>query len=447
MAPSRALQRAVKQRQYVRAAELALESRANREFLLKLHDADFWKRVSRDCFGRDRFLDAFCDKIDWDVVSASPLTVATAKAFANRLNWELVSRQPFLRQEFIYEMGERLDLRVISANYNNLSLAVQQRHAAALDWRRVVLSHTMIDEWFQSPIAEHIDFKLVAKHKRLNRAHFGAPHCMSKIDLTTYMSDPRKISDALILHCLREGRAELRAAAAAVPWADHMRVFDKYPALADTLREWGVPAWSAASAPPAYYMRPLPAAFERDFVRTGYWDKFVSYATVTTSDASATFALMVFDNFKSHVDWDQLQAAGRFVNLPVLFRANEPIVTLGASDEQVRAAYGRFVGAGADGEHIIPMHMSVRDAYFKRRLVQPCASQCEHDKARACERVLDLNGGEALLNWNLLSATQPVCPFNQRQLQNANAQTYHRDNPHFVQQVYEMMIAAQMNIN
>ncbi|AKR14198.1 tryptophan repeat gene family protein [Dasychira pudibunda nucleopolyhedrovirus] len=456
MAPTRALRLALKKQDYARAADLAIESRANRLFLLDYHDPDFWACVSRNCYNRDKFLSAFGDKIDWNEVSASPLTTATARTFAAKLNWARVSRQPFLRQQFIYEFGDRLDMQVVSATYNNLSLAVQQKFAAALNWNRVVLSHYMLPEWFEPPICDFINFDAVAKHKHLDKSYINAPHCINKINLGVYMRNINKISDALIVYCLREGRVhELRAVSGAVPWADHMRVFDEYPGLANTLRlDWAsVSAWTAACAPPAHHFRrSWPAAFEREFVNSTYWDKFIEYASGTTSAASAAFALFLFDNFKSRVDWRRLQVGDRFVNLAALHRARGPLVALEAAgdDERVWRAYGRFVSGGdaAHCELLIPINMSVRDAYRKMPLVQACASQHEHDKARTCERRIALNGGEdALLNWNLLSATQQVCPFNLRHLQNANAQTYRRDNPHYVQDVYEKMIAAQMNIN
>ncbi|QDL57062.1 hypothetical protein QKQ66_gp123 [Dione juno nucleopolyhedrovirus] len=458
MTPTCALRLAIKRRDYARVATLALESRANRLFLLSYQDLDFWRCVSRNCYNNDRFLTVFGDKVDWDEVSANPLTIITAKTFASKLNWARVSRQKFLRQRFIYELGDRLDLRVVSANYNNLSLAVQQKFAAHLDWERIVVSHSMLREWFERPICDHINFDTVSKHKHLSKWHINTPHCINRINLKVYMNNVNKISDALIVYCLREGRVqELKTASAAVPWTDHMHVFDEYPGLVDTLRiDWAtVPEWNAACAPPAYYFRHnMPDAFERQFVDSTYWEKFIDYASSTTNAASAAFALMLFDNFKLRLDWGQLQVSDRFVNLAALHRTHGPLVTLDEAhrdDDKVWRAYGRFVNgkdATANCEHLIPMGMNVRDAYYKMALVQACVSQREHDEARTCEQRFALNGGEdALLNWNLLSATQQICPFNLRHLQNANSQTYKRDNPHYVQDVYEKMVAAQMNID
>ncbi|BBU37596.1 hypothetical protein [Choristoneura diversana nucleopolyhedrovirus] len=457
MAPTRALRFALNKKDYARVADLAMLSRANRTFLLDYQDPDFWTRVSRICYNRDQFLTAFRDKINWDEVSASPLTLATARAFGTKLNWALVSRQTYLRQQFIYEFGDRLDLQIVSANYNNLSLAVQQKFAAALNWNCVVFSHSMLPEWFESPISDHINFIAVAKHKHLDKSYINTPNCINKIDLNVYMRNTNKISDALIIYCLREGRVhELKTVSGNVPWANHMDVFDEYPGLADTLRlDWAtVPTWTTACAPPAYYFRRcMPNGFEREFVNSAYWDKFIEYASGTLSVASAAFALLLFDNFKSRLDWNRLQASDNFINLPALHRAHGPLVALEAAgdDDKVWRAYGRFVRGGqcvVDTEDLIPMNMSVRDAYHKMALVQACTSQREHDDARTCERRMALNGGEdALLNWNMLSATQQVCPFNLRHLQNVNARTYRRDNPHYVQDVYERIIAAQMNLD
>lgn len=434
-----------------------MESRANRLFLLDYQDPDFWARVSRNCYNRDRFLTVFCDKVDWNEVSANAITTATAKTFADKLNWALVSRRPFLRQQFIYEFGERLDLQLLSTTYTNLSLAVQQKFAAVLNWDRIVPSHSMLREWFESPICNYINFNTVAKLKHLNKLYINTPHCINKINLNVYMENASKISDALIIYCLREGRVqELQAVSGAVLWTDHMNVFDEYPGLADTLRaDWGtVPAWTAACAPPAYYFRKrMPNAFERDFVNSAYWDKFIDYASGTTNAFSAAFALLLFDNFKGRLDWNRLQVSGRFVNLAALQRAHGPLVALkdaGDDDDAVWRAYGKFVAnnGAVNSEHLIPINMSVRDAYCKMALVQACGTQREHDEARTCERRIELNGGEdVLLNWNLLSATQQVCPFNLRHMQNVNAQTYRRSNPHFVQNVYEIMVVTQMNIN
>lgn len=81
-------------------------------------------------------------------------------------------------------------------------------------------------------------------------------------------------------------------------------------------------------------------------------------------------------------------------------------------------------------------------------LVEPCATQQEHDSVETCSAIFKLNGGEeGLLNWNLLSATQPICPFNLRHLQNVNANTYRNKNNHFMEDVYEQMVAIQMNNN
>lgn len=457
MAPTRALRLALIKQDYMRVTDLAIESRANRLFLMDYQDLDFWTRVSRYCYNRNRFLTVFCDKVDWNEVSANAITTATAKTFADKLNWAIVSRRPFLQQQFIYQFGERLDLQLVSTKYNNLSLAVQQKFAAVLNWDCIVPSHSMLREWFESPICDHINFITVAKHKHLDKSYINTPHCIGKIDLNVYMQDTSKISDALIIYCLREGRVqELQAASGAVLWADHMNVFDEYPGLSDTLRsDWAtVPAWTAACAPPAYYFRKrIPDAFERDFVNSAYWNKFIDYASTTTNTASAAFALLVFDNFKNRLDWNRLQVSGHFVNLAALQRAQKPLVPLkeaGDDDDAVWRAYGKFVNnnGASDSEHLIPITMSVRDAYFKMALVQACGTQREHDEARTCERRIELNGGEeVLLNWNLLSATQQVCPFNLRHMQNVNAQTYRRDNPHYVQNVYEIMIATQMNIN
>nr|ALR71188.1 hypothetical protein AGNV_126 [Anticarsia gemmatalis multiple nucleopolyhedrovirus]ALR71346.1 hypothetical protein AGNV_126 [Anticarsia gemmatalis multiple nucleopolyhedrovirus]ALR71504.1 hypothetical protein AGNV_126 [Anticarsia gemmatalis multiple nucleopolyhedrovirus] len=457
MAPSRSLQRAIKQNQHVRVADLALETKANRLFLLlDCHSKEFWMDVSRNCYNRDRFLAAFANKVDWNAVSASPLTIATARTFADKLNWAIVSRQSHLTQQFIYEMGERMDMQIVSANYNNLSLAVQQKYAAILNWNYIVPSHCMLREWFDSPISDYICFDLVAKYKHLNRLHINTPHCITKINLNVYMQNLNKVSDALIIYCLREGRVqELKAISGTIPWADHMYVFDEYPGLVETLHaDWAtVTTWNFNNAPPAFYIRQhlTGDAFKREFVATAYWNKFINYATGTQNAASAAFALMVFDNFKSQLDWETLLPSDRFVNLAALHRMNGPLVAFDAADDlKVWRAYGKFV-SGSDVQeckHIIPMNMNVRDAYHKMTLVQACMSQREHDDARTCERLMALNGGEeAVLNWNMLSATQQVCPFNLRHLQNVNAQTYRRDNPHFVQQVYEMMIAAQMNLN
>ncbi|AGR57151.1 hypothetical protein [Choristoneura rosaceana nucleopolyhedrovirus] len=458
MAPTRALRIALNNQDYMRVTDLAMTSRANRAFLLDYQNPDFWTRVSRTCYNRDRFLTAFRDKVNWDEVSTNPLTMATARAFAAKLNWALISRQTFLRQQFIYEFGDRLDLEIVSANYNNLSLAVQQKFAAALNWNRVVFSHSIIPEWFESPISDYINFIAVAKHKHLDKSYINTPHCINKIDLNVYMRDTNKISDALIIYCLREGRVqELKAVSGSVPWTKHMNVFDEYPGLADTLRvDWTIVlTWTADCAPPAYYFRycmPNLWLFEHEFVNSAYWDQFIEYASGTTSAASAAFALFLFDNFKLRLDWNRLQESDRFVNLPALHRAHGPLVAFTAAGDDVRVwrAYGKFVRVDKcvlNSEHLIPMNMSVRDAYHKMALVQACVSQREHDEARTCERRMTLNGGEdALLNWNMLSATQQVCPFNLRHLQNVNAQTYRRDNPYYVQDVYERIIAAQMNI-
>ncbi|AAK85594.1 hypothetical protein [Epiphyas postvittana nucleopolyhedrovirus] len=457
MVCSRALLRAIKQHDYAHVINLALKTRANREYLLGCQDENFWNELSRNCYNRDRFLTAFSDKINWHEVSAHPITIATAKTFVKRLEWSVVSQQTLLKQQFIYELGEHLNLQLVSKNYNNLTLAIQQKYAAVLNWKCIVFSHNMLPEWFENPIAEYIDFDSVSKHKHLNRYYINTPHCINKINLSVYMQQPNKINDLLIIYCLREGRVkELKAASALISWANHMLVFDQYPALVNTLcTDWiTVPTWNANSAPPAYYFRHLlvPNTFENDFVNTTYWDKFIEYATNTQNVASAAFALMLFDNFKTRVDWNILQLSDRFVNLPVLYRTNEPLVALDAArnDEKVWRAYSVFInGHGAQNmNNIIPMNMNVRDAYYTMTLVQPCASQQEHDKERVCERVMAHNGGEdALLNWNLLSATQPVCCFNLRHLQNVNTHTYRRDNPHFVQDVYDKMVAAQMNIN
>lgn len=81
-------------------------------------------------------------------------------------------------------------------------------------------------------------------------------------------------------------------------------------------------------------------------------------------------------------------------------------------------------------------------------LVKPCATQQEHDNVETCSAIFKLNGGEeGLLNWNLLSATQPICPFNLRHLKNVNANTYRNKNNYFMENVYEQMVAIQMNNN
>lgn len=440
----------------MRVLNLAFESKANRRFLFDYTNTDFWTCLSRNCYNRDRFLTVFRDKMDWNEISASPITSATGRIFVTRLNWAIVSRQTCLRHHFIYEFGDHLDMQVISANYDNLPLAVQQKFAAVLNWDRIVFSHFMLREWFESPISDYINFEAVAKYKQLDKSYINTPHCINRINLNIYMRDMNKISDALIIYCLREGRVqELKVASATVPWADHMHVFDEYPGLADTLqKDWAtVPTWNSACAPPAYYFKQgVPAAFESEFVNSSYWDKFIKYASSTTNVYSAAFALFLFDNFKSRLDWRQLQISDRFVNLSVLHRACEPLLDVAATgaDNKVWQVYGKFVKNGnmTDCEHIIPINMSVRDAYHKMTLVQACASQIEHNNLRTCESRIIINGGEdALLNWNLLSATQQVCPFNVRHLQNVNIQTYRRENPHYVQNVYEMMVAAQMNIN
>jgi hypothetical protein len=456
MTPTRSLRHAVKQQHYLKIVELAIKTRTNREFLLQ-QDDDFWTRISRNCFDNDRFLTEFCDKLDWNVISASKISIATASAFATKLNWTIVSRQAGLQQEFIYKLGDYLDLKIVSANYNNLSVAIQQKYAASLNWNFIVISHTMLKEWFESPIADYIDFDLVAKYKHLNKWHFNTPQCMSKIDLNVYLRNLNKVSDTLILYCLREGRVqELKAVSGNIVWADHMFVFDDYPALAETLRtDWAtVSAWNGSNAPPIYFIRHhLTYTFEQDFVNNNYWDKFINYATSTTYVASAAFALLVFDNFKSRVDWSLLQFSDRFINLAVLYRMNGPIINLNEfnNDAQVWRAYGKFVNNDGNNkicEHIIPINMNVRDAYFKMILIQPCASQQEHDEKQTCDRFIALNGGkEAMLNYNLLSKTQPLCPFNMLHLENVNVQTYRRENPYFIQDIYEKMVVVQMNIN
>lgn len=127
MAPTQVLQRALKQKEYIKIIELAVKSPNNRVYLLNLQDDTFWKRISRECYGRVDFIHVFRNKLDWKIISISPLSITIANRFKSHLIWSLVSEQKFLTQDFILAFGDLLDMEEISKNYNNLSLSVQQK--------------------------------------------------------------------------------------------------------------------------------------------------------------------------------------------------------------------------------------------------------------------------------------------------------------------------------
>ncbi|AFO09992.1 hypothetical protein Bomanpvs2gp022 [Bombyx mandarina nucleopolyhedrovirus S2] len=463
MAPTQGLQRALKQKEYIKIIELAVKSPNNRVYLLNLQDDTFWKRISRECYGRADFIHVFRNKLDWKIISILPLSITIANRFKSHLIWSLVSEQKFLTQDFILAFGDLLDMEEISKNYNNLVLSVQQKYAHKLNWKRIVASHILLKEWFKEPIKQYIDYDYVFKYKHLNAALINDASCMENVNLSAYMQDCVKISDALILYCLREGRVqELKLIAHSIPWSDHMLVFDEYPGLVNTLHsDWKcIDKWTTFNAPPAYYIRHMFAhpefrnEFEEKF-NDQYWRKLINYTVITNVRASAAFNLMLFQNYKNRVDWTELQQCNQFLNLGVLYRAPFPRVDLQAvprfDDEKLWKAYGRHLKLNSDecdDPQIIPLNMNVKTAYHKMILVKPCATQQEHDNVETCSAIFKLNGGEeGLLNWNLLSATQPICPFNLRHLKNVNANTYRNKNNYFMETVYEQMVAIQMNNN
>ncbi|ABL75973.1 Mv-ORF21 peptide [Maruca vitrata nucleopolyhedrovirus] len=462
MAPTQALQRALKQKEYIKIIELAVKSLKNRHYLLDFQDNMFWKSISRECYGRVDFIYVFRNKLDWKIVSKSPLSITIANRFKLNLIWSLVSEQKFLTQDFILAFGDLLDMEEISKNYNNLSLSVQQKYAHRLNWKHIVTNHTLLKEWFQEPIKRYINYDYVCKYKHLNVALMNDARCMELVNLSVYMQDCVKISDALILYCLREGRVqELKAIADNIVWSDHMLVFDEYPGLANTLHsDWKcIDKWTAFNSPPAYYIKHMFVnsefrnGFEENF-NAQYWNKLINYTVITNVRASAAFNLMLFQNYKNRIDWTELQQCNQFLNLGVLYRAQFPRIDLQSigriDDETLWKAYGchlKLNSDDCDDPQIIPLHMSVKTAYHKMILVEPCATQQEHDITETCSAIFKLNGGEEeLLNWKLLSATQPICPFNLRHLQNVNINIYRNKNNHFVEDVYKQIIATQINM-
>lgn len=258
MKPTQALQRALKQNQYTKIIELVVKSPNNRAYLLNLNNIAFWERISRECFNCVNFIYMFRNKLNWKTISKSPLSITTASKFKTHLIWSVVSEQKFLQQKFILMFGDLLNLEEICKNYNNLSLAVQQKYAHKLNWNRIVSSHVLKKEWFQEPIKQYINFDYVCKYKHLNVAILNDLFCMENINLAIYMQNCNRISDALILYCLREGRVkELKEIAHTIPWSDHMLVFDEYPGLANTLyQDWKcIKEWTALNAPPMYYIK------------------------------------------------------------------------------------------------------------------------------------------------------------------------------------------------
>lgn len=461
MAPTQVFQRALKQKHYIKIIELAIKSDNNRQYLLNLHDDTFWKQLSTECYGRIDFIHMFRNKLDWKIVSKCPLTITAAYKFKNYLLWSLVSEQKFLSQNFILLFGDLLNMQTISKNYNNLSLEVQQKYAEKLNWKCVVISHTLLKEWFKEPISYYIDYEQVSKCKHLG-VLVNFPYYMEKINLDVYMQNRSKISNALLLYCLREGRVnELKKIAGTLEWSDYMLIFDQFPGLVDTLcADWKcIKKWNAFNAPPAYYIRHMFKVpkfrndFEQDFVNKNYWERLHNYTITTKIQQSIVFNLMLFQNYKLRADWSMLQQCDQLQNLAILYRMPTPNVDVKrVDDEKLWTAYGmhlKQVSHENDEKHenVIPLHMSVKDAYEKMILVEPCATQHEHETAETCKKIFTLNGGEeGLLNWNLMSSTQPVCPFNLRHLQNVNANTYRKRNKYYTDSVYEKIIMVQMNI-
>ncbi|AVA31211.1 ac30 [Oxyplax ochracea nucleopolyhedrovirus] len=457
MTPTQSFKLALKQKYYTKIVQLAVNSPNNRRFLLNFENNTFWKNVSNECFNNADFLHLFCKKVDWNVISTCKLSIAIAQRFKSFIVWPLVSKQKYLSQEFILKFGgDLLDMEIISKNYNNLSLSIQQKYAHKLNWNYVVTNHTILKEWFQKPIQDYIDYKIVSRSKHLNASFFRDSNCMEKIDLHVYMQNPNKITDALILYCLRENNVEaLKLHASNVSWSDHMFVFDEYPSFVKTLQQdWRcIDKWSANNAPPLYYIKDDFLNFQI-LENSEYFQKLISYTLSTNVRASAAFNLMLIQNFKNFVNWPELlQQSFNFKNLTVLNREKIQFdfkTMTQLNDQKIWQIYGKYfkqTSSDCDDEKIIPLYMDVKEAYFKMKLIIPCMSQQEHDNEKTCDLIFKLNGGiDNLLNWNLLSMTQEICPFNLRHLQNVNAELYMNKNVHYCKIIYDKIIKTQMDV-
>ncbi|UZE89787.1 hypothetical protein [Parapoynx stagnalis nucleopolyhedrovirus] len=461
------IRRAIKEKNYLKIFQLVVTSAASRKYLLQIEDEDFWNSISKECHTNCiEFMFIFRHKLNWTIISQCPVNVKMAAKFKDFLHWSLVSKQQFLSANFIMSFGDHLHMNQVSKNYSNLPIEIQKKYAHKLNWNQVIRLNTLQKEWFERPISDYINYEEVSRNKHLG-LYTKFPECMAKINLNVYMQDLNKITNSLVTYCLKEGRVEeLKKIAAVVEWSKFMLVFDAYPGFVNTLiYDWKcIKEWNASNSPPAYYLRDafenasFKQTFEKCFVVTDYWHRLQKYTICTNNKQSMTFNLMLFQNFKINVDWEELQLYDGLQNVHQLVRctsANIDIFSDGNfSDDLLWTYYSRYL----KGENhwktdnkfhlpVIPLNMNIKDAYSKLTLIKPCSTQLEHESENPCNAVFRINGDEeSLLNWELLSATQPICPFNMRHLQNVNATTYLNKNKYYDESLYKKMLAIQMNM-
>ncbi|AKN81006.1 hypothetical protein [Lonomia obliqua multiple nucleopolyhedrovirus] len=452
MAPTQALLRAIKNGQEYKIMDLSTTCDNNRKYMAQLDNYNLWRDLSRQCYSRLDFMRIFNNKLDWKIISQNTLDIVTGVKFKNYLIWSEVSKQRYLSSNFILTFGDLLDMEIICKNYKNLSVDVQKKFASKLKWNKVIATHFIKEEWFKEPTVIILTTISFTKLKHLG-AIIKNPEYMDKINLELYMQEPNRISDSLIIYCLQEGRVgELRNIASSINWSEHMIVFDKYPGFVGTLYDdWKcIEKWSSSNAPSLYYIRHMfnvpqfKEEFYKDFVKTDYWCRLLQYTVTSYHEPSIVFNLMVFHNYSSYTDWHVLQQSDSFEKIEVLSTlpyVSYDITTIGSGsidDNRIWKKYSIYL-KGSDywtdkepteiASPVIPLNMTVREAYEKMRLIEPCASREEHETANKCNCIFKTNQDkEHLLNWELMSANQPVCPFNKQHLLNINAYTYRTKN-------------------
>jgi hypothetical protein len=464
---SQPLCRAIRLKDYLKIMQLALASANNQKYLQQVEDVEFWNKISKECHGNCiDFMWAFRKKLNWTTISKGPLNIVTATKFKNDLIWSLVSEQLWLSSNFIMTFGDRLNMSSISKNYKNLAIDIQIKYAHKLDWKHVVALNQLRREWFEEPISNFIDFEQISKFKYMGK-YVKNNDYMARINLELYMQEASNLSDSFFIYCLREGRVgELKQIAASVNWSEHMLVFDHFPGFAKTLIEdWKCfNEWDYRTAPGAYYIRDLfqcndfKKNFEKKFILTSYWKHLQEYTIYSINKISVAFNLMLFQNYKTNVDWQQLSLYDGFQNIQHLARTTAANIGINrresfVDDNILWTGYSRYFKGNNSWRieydnwtvPIIPLQMKVKDAYQKYALIHPCASEAEHETEKICTAVWKVNG-DGLLNWNLLSSTQPLCPYNLNHLHNVNAVAYKIKNRYFDKTLYKKIIEIQNNM-